>query len=82
MRCDEIITLWGYRSTIAEWIAGVSVNASTDWCMINNIAQGIVSTGAWAGIDAFVSDTGFVAGTVWIDCTFRSAVGWRSIIVR
>ena len=36
---------------------------------------GVWSTRSWTGVNTFLSDTGSVAGAVWVDGTLRSTVG-------
>ena len=44
--------------------------------MVNNLTFGIWSAGSWTRVDTFLSDTGSVAGAVWVDAALWPAV-WR-----
>lgn len=43
--------------TIRKWIAGVTFDTSTYWCMIYNIADGIETARTWTWIFTFLSNT-------------------------
>ena len=50
--------------------------------MIDNLTFCIGATGARAGINASLLDTGSVAGAVWVNTALRSAVGRSPNVVR
>lgn len=43
--------------------------------MIDGIAEGILGTGAWTRIDALVTHTGAIPGTLRVQYTFRATTG-------
>ena len=72
----------GYESALSEWIPIVTSWTSADWLVVDNLTFCIGTTGARAGINTSLLDTGSVAGAVWVNTAFRSAVGRSPNVVR
>ena len=81
LRCSHSCAL-GYESALSEWIPIITSWTSADWLMIDNLTFCIGATGARAGINASLLDTGSVAGAVWVNTALRSAVGRSPNVVR
>ena len=63
----------GDKCTLCDCIAGVAVEAGTDWHVTHCVANSIDTTHSGAGIDTLVVDTGSLARTVSVENTLRPA---------
>ena len=63
----------GDKCTLCDCIAGVAVEAGTDWHVTHCVANSIDTTHSGAGIHALVVDTGSLARTVSVENTLRPA---------
>lgn len=75
-----VLTLNGW--TTSKWISSVLIVASARWRMIYHCTLCVETTWSFTWIDTSLIYTGSIGWTLWIDSTFRTAVGWRSKVWR
>jgi len=69
------------RITNAEWITNVTGHTTADGRVVNHIALGVEATRAGTGIAALLINAGLMTGTLSIDGTLRTAIGWSTQIL-
>lgn len=66
---------WGwFRITVGEWISRISVGASAHRSVVYHGALGTLAARARAWVSALLIHARSIAGTLGIDCAFRTTV--------
>lgn len=66
---------------VTEWITSKTIFTETHWRVTNRFTLSIDTTCVYAGIFAFLIDTGLVRRTFTVARTFRSAIWWWTKVV-
>ena len=69
------------ESALSERVSIIAGGTSADGLVVDHLALSIGATGARAGVNTPLPDTGSVVWTVWVDGTLRPAVGRNSNVV-